>query len=255
MYLFADYVLGTVWGTVPRCDGQWEAQTLLESGVLVSSFGEDAAGELYLVQYSSGASGAVHRLVLAADAGGPAVAATPDPVEVPPVHLDQSGTAEVLITNTNAGPEAAFVDDLVLGDTTRFSLDPGGGTTPCGSTTPCLAPGQGCTVTVSFSSSVEGTFETALTVTGNLDPVAVPVSGRAYVPCAAAATLTLENQTVSTLETFEACQELSAGNGFVIGNDGDVTFRAGERITLADGFSVAPGGAFTVVIDPVLALP
>lgn len=256
VYLFADYVLGTVWGTVPRCDGQWEAQTLLESGVLVSSFGEDAAGGLFLVQYSSGATGAVHRLVLAGDPGGPAVATNPDPVEVQPVHLDETGTVEVLISNTNGGPEAAFVADLVLADTTRFSLDPNGGSSPCGSLSPCLSPGDGCTVTVGFSSPVEGAFDTTLTVTGNLDPVTVPVSGRAYVPCVAGDDVVLAPQTVTgSPPPFEACRTLTTTDPFEITSGADVTFVAGERITLASGFSVASGGVFTAVIDPVLTLP
>jgi len=255
VYLFADYVLGTVWGTVPRCDGQWEAQTLLESGVLVSSFGEDAAGELFLVQYSSGSSGAVHRLVLATDAGGPAIATTPEPVEIPPVHLDQTGAVEVLITNTNLGPEAALVADLAVGDAARFSLDPDGGTNPCGGTAPCLGPGEGCTVTVSFSSSVEGAFDTTLAITGNLDPVAVPVSGVAYVPCSALQDPVLEPMTVSDTQEFTGCRTLTTGTSFVIQSGGDVTFRAGERITLTNGFSILNGGAFTADIDMLLTLP
>jgi hypothetical protein len=256
VYLFADYVLGTVWGTVPRCDGQWEAQTLVESGVLVSSFGEDAAGELYLVQYSSGSSGAVHRLVLAPDAGGPAVATDPDPVEVPPVHLDETGAVEVLISNSNPGPEAAFVADMALADTTRFALDPNGGASPCGSMSPCLGPGEGCTVTVSFVSSVEGEFGTTLTVSGNVDPAVVPVSGRAYVPCASGDDVVVPSQTVTgSPPPFEACRTLTTEAPFAISPGAQATFIAGERITLVNGFSVESGGAFTAVIDPVLTLP
>ena len=48
VYLIADYCAGTIWG-LRRTGGEWGASILLESGVNITSFGEDASGELYVV--------------------------------------------------------------------------------------------------------------------------------------------------------------------------------------------------------------
>jgi glucose/arabinose dehydrogenase len=57
-YLYADYCSGTLWG-LASVQEKWEVRTLLETGLRVSSFGEDAQGEVYVVDHS----GAVQRLV------------------------------------------------------------------------------------------------------------------------------------------------------------------------------------------------
>ena len=70
--------------------------------------------------------------------------------------------------------------------------------------------------------------------------------------CTGDLTLDLGAQAVTTKESFEACRTLTAGSGFVVGTAGDVTFAAGERITLGDGFSVASGGHFVAGVDATL---
>lgn len=47
VYLFGDYCSGRIWGLQQR-DGTWSQRDLLESGLSISSFGEDEAGELYV---------------------------------------------------------------------------------------------------------------------------------------------------------------------------------------------------------------
>ncbi len=47
IYLFGDYCTGTVWGLIRSADG-WQAQVLFETGLRISSFGVDQAGELYV---------------------------------------------------------------------------------------------------------------------------------------------------------------------------------------------------------------
>ncbi|MBV6391534.1 MAG: hypothetical protein KPEEDBHJ_00742 [Anaerolineales bacterium] len=47
IYLYGDYCEGTVWGLI-QLNGQWQSQSLFESGVTITSFGEDENGELYL---------------------------------------------------------------------------------------------------------------------------------------------------------------------------------------------------------------
>ena len=53
-YFFADYCAGTIWGLARDADGAWARTTILETGFSVSSFGEDEAGELYVLDYSGG---------------------------------------------------------------------------------------------------------------------------------------------------------------------------------------------------------
>ncbi len=60
VYLFADFCSGTVWGAT-EAGGAWSATVLAETGLAVSSFGEDEAGELYLTHLDA-ADGAVYRL-------------------------------------------------------------------------------------------------------------------------------------------------------------------------------------------------
>ena len=59
-YLFADYCSGRVWGLAVGEDS--EPRLLAETGLTISSFGEDEAGELYFVDI---ASGSLYRIVAA----------------------------------------------------------------------------------------------------------------------------------------------------------------------------------------------
>ncbi|MDE0183624.1 MAG: PQQ-dependent sugar dehydrogenase [Caldilineaceae bacterium] len=50
IYFFADYVSGRIWG-LRRDGGHWEARMMLDTRHSVSSFGEDEAGNLYVVDH------------------------------------------------------------------------------------------------------------------------------------------------------------------------------------------------------------
>lgn len=50
-YLYGDWCTGTIWSATQGEGGAWSAQVALESGRSISSFGEDEAGELYVVDY------------------------------------------------------------------------------------------------------------------------------------------------------------------------------------------------------------
>lgn len=56
-YLFGDYCSGRIWGLRPE-GGEWAMTLLHQQAVRISSFGEDQAGELYLVDHG----GAVYRI-------------------------------------------------------------------------------------------------------------------------------------------------------------------------------------------------
>lgn len=52
VYFYADYCSGLVWGLVQHADGAWESRLLFDTRELITSFGQDEAGELYLVARS-----------------------------------------------------------------------------------------------------------------------------------------------------------------------------------------------------------
>ena len=51
VYVYGDFGRGQVWGLVRQPDGAWQNGLLFETGSLISSFGQDASGEVYLVDY------------------------------------------------------------------------------------------------------------------------------------------------------------------------------------------------------------
>ena len=53
IYLYGDYCSGTVWGLI-LSNGQWQSQVLFEADLRITSFGEDEAGEIYLVSDTGG---------------------------------------------------------------------------------------------------------------------------------------------------------------------------------------------------------
>jgi glucose/arabinose dehydrogenase len=54
VYFFGDYCSGRIWATWQADQGQWETVQVLENAGMLSSFGEDEAGELYVTDLSSG---------------------------------------------------------------------------------------------------------------------------------------------------------------------------------------------------------
>ncbi len=61
-YVFADYVSGTIWSVPAHASGFSRPRTELSTDLAISSFGEDAAGELYVLDHRGGR---VFRLVAA----------------------------------------------------------------------------------------------------------------------------------------------------------------------------------------------
>ncbi len=54
VYLFGDYCTGVIWGSLQQPDGSWQTEVISRSGLNISSFGEDEAGELYVVHHQGG---------------------------------------------------------------------------------------------------------------------------------------------------------------------------------------------------------
>ncbi len=59
VYLFGDYCNGRTWSLFRDADQRWRVQPFMETGLVISSFGEDENGELLLVDYK----GDIYRLI------------------------------------------------------------------------------------------------------------------------------------------------------------------------------------------------
>jgi hypothetical protein len=51
VYIFADYISGTIWGIQPVPGGPLRYREMLRQPKNIASFGEDLAGELYVVAF------------------------------------------------------------------------------------------------------------------------------------------------------------------------------------------------------------
>ena len=52
VYIYADYCQGKIWGMTRNASHQWITTLIADTGYMISSFGEDEQGELYLLDYS-----------------------------------------------------------------------------------------------------------------------------------------------------------------------------------------------------------
>jgi glucose/arabinose dehydrogenase len=52
LYFYADFCSGRLWSLAQRAPGDWQQRELLRTSLLISSFGEDEAGEVYLTSLS-----------------------------------------------------------------------------------------------------------------------------------------------------------------------------------------------------------
>ena len=54
VYLYGDFCSGTIWGMIPNQQKGWTSQVLFNTGSRINSFGRDAAGEIYYLDYKLG---------------------------------------------------------------------------------------------------------------------------------------------------------------------------------------------------------
>jgi glucose/arabinose dehydrogenase len=59
VYVFGDFCSGKIWGLRQEESGEWNLALLLDTEIAISSFGEDAAGETYVIGHRDGT---IHRL-------------------------------------------------------------------------------------------------------------------------------------------------------------------------------------------------
>jgi glucose/arabinose dehydrogenase len=51
-YFYGDYCIGTIWGATRNAAGSFTSRQLLDTNLLISTFGEDVAGELYVADHN-----------------------------------------------------------------------------------------------------------------------------------------------------------------------------------------------------------
>lgn len=54
IYLYGDYCNGRIWAAVHNSDGTWQNYLWMQTKFVISSFGQDDSGELYLTDYKGG---------------------------------------------------------------------------------------------------------------------------------------------------------------------------------------------------------
>ncbi len=62
IYFYGDFCTGLIWGATADGTGGWTTTELLDTELSISAFGEDEAGELYVVHLSS-SDGAIYQIV------------------------------------------------------------------------------------------------------------------------------------------------------------------------------------------------
>ena len=86
------------------------------------------------------------------------------------------------LSNDTSGPATLWVSLFDLSDAANFGVDTSKGHTPCGSSTPVLAPGASCTFEVSFTPSATGTYSETLQVLTNGPTAQLSLAGSSIAP-------------------------------------------------------------------------
>ena len=146
-YVYGDYCSGRIW-SASLSGGRWTSTELLNTEHLISTFGEDESGELYVASYAT-TTGAVYKIGLA-----------PTP-SVETLSITRLGTGTGSVTSDPVGIscgmtcDAAYDTDTVV--TLTAMVDPGsqggtfGGHPDCADAVVTLALARTCTVTFSLA--------------------------------------------------------------------------------------------------------
>lgn len=118
VYVFGDFQSGAIWGLEPTGGGDYARKLLIDSRLQVASFGEDAAGELYVCDFE----GAIHRVV----------ADDREPMNITPLarHLSKTGLFADVPKHQPVASAVAYEVNAELwsdgADKTRFFVLPEG---------------------------------------------------------------------------------------------------------------------------------
>jgi len=154
--------------------------------------------------------------------------------------LDQMGTG---VRSDYAGAGGVFMVGSIPPGTyyVRISLDEPGGASQYQDE---VFDGVGCEPTCDL------TLGTPISVALNSIVEGVDL---VLAPCPADTNVDLVNTLLSATRVEGACERLTAGGNTIVATGADVTFKAGRKIVLTDGFVVGSGASFRAVIEPAWA--
>jgi glucose/arabinose dehydrogenase len=113
-YLFSDYGSGRIWGLTETSRGAWTRTELLRSGLSVSSFGEDEAGEVYVVHHS----GSIHRIRVV----NPQPASSRS-ILIPSSVRSDRFTSSLILINGGSAPEQVTLTQRAVDGAVRASTN------------------------------------------------------------------------------------------------------------------------------------
>ncbi len=113
-YLYADYCSGRIWGAKADASGGWITNELLDTDFLITTFGEDEAGEIYFAHYAP-ANGAIYRIVTLPVVS---ISLSPDTVTVP--RGETLGFEATVTNNTDEAQVVLFATNVTLPNGTVF---------------------------------------------------------------------------------------------------------------------------------------
>jgi glucose/arabinose dehydrogenase len=111
-YIYGDFCSGRIWTAFRNSDGTWTAIERRDTSLSITTFGEDAAGELYVSNY--GASGQLYRLT------GPGSGFSDDPLTsgattVKAVHVTELRTRIDALREARGMPGFSWMDSTLTG--------------------------------------------------------------------------------------------------------------------------------------------
>ncbi|MBI2724406.1 MAG: PQQ-dependent sugar dehydrogenase [Chloroflexi bacterium] len=101
-YIYGDFCSGRIWGATRSTAGAWSSSQLLDTNLMISAFGEDQAGELYVADY---AGNTVYRIAVP-DTDGDGVPDGADNCPAIPNPGQENADGEV----TRPSPSRSFDD-------------------------------------------------------------------------------------------------------------------------------------------------
>jgi uncharacterized repeat protein (TIGR01451 family) len=164
-YFYADYVDGLIWSLYQSAPGEWSTPELeLDTGLNISTFGEDEDGELYLADYGGGT---IRRV---ADANGPSINLSGSRKQVSTPSADPGEVVRYTLTLSNTGGLAARPISLTDTIPTGLEYVPGSMDASLGSWDDSGAPVLAWEGDLSAAFEITITYQVTVTgvVTGSL---------------------------------------------------------------------------------------
>ena len=226
-YFFGDFSSGRIWASSqPTTTGVYSTVAILDTNYGISSFGEDAAGELYLIDYGNGD---IYRLNSALRTNGPTATSTQTPTQTPmvsgtpatmtpsqtPTMVTTPGTLvprsylPVIMTNyqPQAAPVASPTPTTPVVATSTATAEPSGTATPLATSTKTATPTKtvmGPTPTKTSTATLTAPGATATkTATATTTPTTVSATSTATATTTPTTLVSTSTATATTTPTTQ----------------------------------------------------